>query len=289
MKVLVTGGAGFIGAHLVERLLVNGYRVEIFDKKQDQDINNWLQLSRVVGKNKFDVIIHLAAEAGVRRSFKQPQLYFKTNVGGTLNILECLRLSPKTRLILASSSSVYGNNAVVPFRETETNLVPISPYATSKRSAELAVQIYAQHYGIKITILRFFTVYGPRNRQDMAAFTFTRDISLGKPIKLFGKNTSRDFTYIDDIVAGIIQAVEKPLDFEIINLGNSQPVRVTKFIKTIETALGKKARVGGEKLPKGDVDQTYADISKAKKLLGWQPKTDLKAGVEKLVEWFRLR
>ena len=289
MKILVTGGAGFIGSHLVDRLIKEGHKPMVFDKKQGKDINNSGQLSRAVRKNKFDGVVHLAAEAGVRRSFEQPQLYFQTNVNGTLNLLECLRQSPKTGFVLASSSSVYGNSASVPFKETETNLAPVSPYAVSKLTTEQISKIYADNYGLQTTILRLFTVYGPRNRQDMAAFTFTRDIIGGKPIKLFGQETMRDFTYIDDIVEGIIRAIERPFKFEIINLGNAKPLPVRELIRLIGQAADKKPKVIVSSLPAGDVNKTWADINKAKRLLGWQPTIDIKTGIEKLVEWYKLR
>jgi UDP-glucuronate 4-epimerase len=288
VRILVTGGVGFIGSHLVERLRHDGHQVAVFDKKTGQDVNNFNQLKRVFKKHKFEAVAHLAAQAGVRRSFEEPELYERTNVLGTINLLECLRESPRTGLVFTSSSSVYGNSKVIPFREDDPVLNPLSVYAATKRAAELACQVYAKNYGIKTTILRLFTVYGPNNRRDMAAFTFTRDILAGQPIKLFGDATSRDFTYVQDIVEGIIQAIKRPLKFEIINLGNSAPVPVRQLIKAIEMVTGKKAVVKLEALPVADPQKTWADISKAKRLLGWEPKTNLKQGVEKLVNWFKL-
>jgi len=289
VRILVTGGVGFIGSHLVERLRQENHQVVIFDKKTGRDVNNFSQLKRVLAKNNFDVVAHLAAQAGVRRSFEEPELYERTNVAGTINLLECLKSYPKTRLVFTSSSSVYGNSARIPFQENDACRKPISVYAATKLAAELMCQVYADRYGLKTTILRLFTVYGPGNRRDMAAFTFTRDIMEGKPIKLFGKDIARDFTYVDDIVDGIVRAINKPLGFEIINLGNSRPVKVSEFIAEIERAGGKRANIIADKLPIGDVIKTWADINKAKKLLDWEPKTGLKPGVEKLVNWFMMQ
>lgn len=288
MRILVTGGAGFIGSHLVEKLLAEKYQVSVFDKKQGQDVTDFKQLKQVFSDNKFDVVVHLAAQAGVRRSFAEPELYERTNVLGTINLLECLREAPKTRLIFTSSSSVYGNSQQIPFREDDPVLEPLSVYAVTKLAAELACRVYARNYDIKTTVLRLFTVYGPNNRRDMAAFTFTRDIISGKPIKLFGKETSRDFTYVEDIVDGIMRAINRPMAYEIINLGNAAPVTVRQLIKEIEAATGKKAKVSLGQLPMADPQKTRADITKAKRLLGWQPKINLKQGVANLVNWFKL-
>lgn len=290
MRILVTGGRGFIGSHLVDRLTADGHEVVVVDikAKQPVDITDFSQLKRVFAKNNFDVVAHLAAQAGVRRSFEEPELYERTNVVGTINVLECVRQSPRTRLIFTSSSSVYGNSKMIPFREDDPVLNPLSIYAATKRAAELACQVYAKNYGIKTTILRLFTVYGPNNRRDMAAFTFTRDIMAGKPIHLFGQATARDFTYVDDIVNGIVKAIDRPVDCEIINLGNSMSVPVVKLIKTIELATGKKTKIEVNQLSAGDAKITWANITKAKKLLRWEPKTNLKQGVEKLVNWFKL-
>lgn len=288
MRILVTGGAGFIGSHLVEKLLAEKYQVSVFDKKQRQDVTDFKQLKRVFSDNKFDVVVHLAAQAGVRRSFAEPELYERTNVLGTINLLECLREAPETRFIFTSSSSVYGNSKAIPFREDNPVLEPLSVYAVTKRAAELACQVYARNYDIKTTVLRLFTVYGPNNRRDMAAFTFTKDIISGKPIKLFGKETSRDFTYVGDIVEGIVRAINRPMAYEIINLGNSEPVTVRRLIKEIEAATGKKAKVSLGRLPTADPQRTWADITKAKRFLGWQPKINLKQGIANLVNWFKL-
>ncbi len=288
MKILVTGGRGFIGSHLVDRLRQDKHRVMVFDKKQGKDINNFFQLKQAVEKNKFDVVIHLAAQTGVRRSFEEPELYQRTNILGTINLLECLRQSTGTMLVFTSSSSVYGNSKIIPFQEDDLELQPVSIYGATKRAAELACQAYARNYGIKTTILRLFTVYGPNNRRDMAAFTFTRDIMAGKPIRLFGEKTERDFTYVADIVEGIVRAIRRPVNYEVINLGNAAPVRVREFIKLIEKFTGKKAEIQIDKLPMGDAKKTWANIDKARKLLGWKPKTNLQQGVEKLVNWYMI-
>lgn len=290
MKILVTGGRGFIGSYLVKRLEQDGHEVVVVDIKDKHpvDITDFNQLKRAFKEHKFEAVVHLAAQAGVRRSFEEPELYERTNVLGTINLLECLREVPKTRLILASSSSVYGNSQQIPFREDDPALSPLSIYAATKRAAELACQVYARNYGIKTTVLRLFTVYGPNNRRDMAAFTFTRDILAGKTISLFGKETSRDFTYVEDIVEGIVGAINKPFKFEIINLGNAAPVTVQQLIKEIEAATGKKAKVNLGRLPAADPQKTWADITRAKRFLGWQPKTNLKQGVANLVNWFKL-
>lgn len=288
MKILVTGGRGFIGSHLVKRLEKDGHEVVVVDirDKHPVDITDFNQLRRVFRKHQFEMVVHLAAQTGVRLSFDEPELYERTNVLGTINVLEWVRESPKTRLILASSSSVYGNSQQIPFREDDPVPNPLSIYAATKRAAELACQVYARNYGVKTTVLRLFTVYGPNNRRDMAAFTFTRDILAGKTIKLFGAETARDFTYVQDIVEGIIRAIKRPFKFEIINLGNSMPVPVVKLIAAIEFATGKKAKIKLSQLPAGDAKITWADIGKAKSLLSWEPKTNLEEGVQKLIDWY---
>ena len=284
----MTGGQGFIGTHLVKRLRKDKHQVTVVDRKQGQDITNFRQLKRVFKAGKFDTIVHLAAETGVRPSWQIPDKYIKTNVIGTHNLLKLAAEFNVKQLVFASSSSVYGKRSGNRgFAETDL-LSPISPYAATKVAGEALCQAYAQEQGMKTTVLRFFTVYGPRNRKDMAAFTFTRDILAGRQIKLFGENIKRDFTFIDDIVDGIVRAIKKPFDWEVINLGNSRPVKVTQLIREIERAAGKKAKVKLEALPAGDVPVTFANIDKAKKLLGWQPKTGLEEGVEKLVNWYMI-
>jgi UDP-glucuronate 4-epimerase len=309
MTILITGGAGFIGSHVAEKLVAQENVVIIDDvndyydprlKKEnlaairkagefssyDDDIRDIGALESIFKKQKPEKVIHLAARAGVRASLEQPLLYFDVNVQGTLNILELCRKYKVKTLVVASSSSVYGENKKVPFSESDPLEHMISPYATSKRMVELACESYAKAFGMNITCLRFFTVYGPRGRPDMAPRKFTEKILAGKEIEMYGDGTTkRDYTFVADIVEGIVLALAKPFSFEIINLGNNKPVELRRFIGLIELETGKKAKVKRVALQKGDVPVTYADISKAKKLLGWTPKVTIEAGVKKLVEW----
>lgn len=313
-SILLTGCAGFIGSNLLDKLLTEGHAVIGVDNFNDYyspgqkhqniahnlshqnfsliktDITslNFHQRINALTHQPIDAIIHLAARAGVRASISQPLLYNKVNVGGTLHLLELAKNLHIKHFIFGSSSSVYGNNTPAPFREDAPCDQPISPYAATKRSAELLCYTYHHLYKIPVTILRFFTVYGPRNRPDMAAFKFTDAIANGKLIETYGEGTSRDYTYIDDIVNGIMATLKlKKPHFNIINLGNSSPVPLRKFIAAIESTVGKKAILRPKLLPPGDVNTTYADISRAKKLLGWQPKTSLQKGIFKLWNWYR--
>jgi UDP-glucuronate 4-epimerase len=317
--ILLTGCAGFIGSNLLDELLSKGHTVIGVDNFNDyydpklkeknvskhltnpnfkllkQDINK-LTIGQFSAKGrsasggnnkKIDTIIHLAARAGVRASIKEPLLYQKVNVAGTLHLLELAKNLRIKHFIFGSSSSVYGNDTSVPFREDAPCDRPISPYAATKRSAELLCYTYHHLYKIPVTILRFFTVYGPRNRPDMAAFKFTDAIANERPIDIYGEGTSRDYTFIDDIINGIMAALNlQKSHFNIINLGNSSPVPLGKFIKTIESIVGKKAILKHKALPPGDITATFADISRAKKLLNWQPKTDLQAGLRQLWKWY---
>jgi len=309
---LVTGGAGFIGSSLIEKLVsnnnwkiicldnLNDYysparkknNLELFSNKDNfvfykTDITDYKSLESIFKKHKIDKIIHLAARAGVRASIKQPLLYQKVNVEGTLNLLELARKYKVPYFIFGSSSSVYGDQNKVPFSETDPCNHPISPYAATKKAAELLCCTYAHLYDINITALRFFTVYGPKGRPDMAPYLFTKAILGDKVIYKFGDGTTRrDYTYIDDIVDGIIKAINKPFSYEIINLGNNKPITLNKFIQTIENVTDKKARIKQKPIPEGDVMQTYADISMAKRLLNWQPTTDIESGMKKFVEWY---
>lgn len=308
--ILVTGCAGFIGSHLTERLLAANYNVigvDNFNSYYDPaikrsnisqalknksfrlieaDIRDKEKMEKIFQKNRIEKIVHLAACAGVRASFEQPRLFLEVNVLGTLNLLELAAKKKIKQFIFASSSSVYGLNKV-PFREDQAIANVASPYGASKRSAELLCSVYAKSYNIPTTCLRFFTVYGPRGRPDMAVYKFTDRIAKGLPIERYGKgDMKRDFTYIDDIVDGIMLALEKPFDFEIINLGNNRPVQLNKLIELIEQSIGKKAKIVEKPIPKGDLPITYADISKAKSLLGWQPKTDIEEGIKRFVEWY---
>ncbi len=310
-KVLVTGCAGFIGSHLCHELLAKGYDVIGIDnlnpyypvrfKKQNldilrpaglkfikADITEPNKLERIFLREKPSKVVHLAARAGVRPSLEKPLLYHTVNVIGTANLLEMCRTHNVQQFIFGSSSSVYGKNKKVPFSEEDDVNKQVSPYAASKKASETICRSYAVTFGIKTTCLRFFTVYGPRGRPDMAPYLFTQAILKGEKIRVFGDGkSSRDYTYIKDIVFGIIAALENEYDFEIINLGNSQPIMLEDFISEIEKATGKKAKKEYVDMPKGDVPKTFADITKAKKLLGYEPKTDIRKGIGEFVKWFK--
>jgi len=310
MKVLVTGAAGFIGSHLCEHLLTDGWDVagvDNFDDFYDPQIkrdniktclsNSSFQLIEAdirdcaamdkAGEG-IDIIVHLAARAGVRPSIAEPVLYADVNINGTTTCLEAARKHGIKKFIFGSSSSVYGNNEKIPFAEDDNVDFPISPYAATKKACELICHTYCHLYGISITSLRFFTVYGPRQRPDLAIHKFARLIESGKPIPVYGNGTMmRDFTYIDDIIAGVTAAMQKCNGYNIYNLGESRPISVNDLIVEIEKALGKKANI--EHLPKqpGDVEHTYADVTKARKDLGYNPKTTIPEGLQKFVAWLR--
>lgn len=311
-NILITGGAGFIGSHLVDRLLDMGKKViciDNFDPFYDQeikkkniehnlenrnfvlvkeDIRNKKKLEEIFETYDIDKIVHLAARAGVRPSIRDPLLYEDVNIRGTLNLLELCKEYQVKNFIFGSSSSVYGINSKVPFSEDDPIKFPISSYATSKRSCELFCFTYFHLYDIPVTCLRFFTVYGPRQRPEMAIHKFTRLISQGKTIEMYGDGTSkRDYTYIDDIINGIISALNKKFDFEIINLGNSETVELRYLISLIEKNLGKKAKIKQLSEQLGDVPITYADIKKAKKLLNYRPKVKIEEGIRRFVEWYK--
>ena len=310
--VLVTGGAGFIGSHVSERLLELNYKVICIDNFNDYydpkikesnireclknknfelhklDITNLNSLENLFNKNNIDYIIHIAARAGVRASIENPFLYEKVNVGGTLNLLEIAKKFKIKKLIFTSSSSVYGVNKKVPFSEEDPVNNPISPYAATKASAEILCKAYNNLYKIPIVCLRLFTVYGPRGRPDMAPYKFMKLIDEEKQIPVYGDGTSkRDYTYVSDVVDGITSALEKNINFETINLGNSNPIELKKFIFIIEKQVGKKAILQKKDEQKGDVPLTYADISKAERLLGYKPKIKLEEGIKKMVQWYR--
>ena len=311
--ILVTGGAGFIGSHVCDKLLQLGNKVICVDNLNNYyspkrkiknvqhnfdnpnfefitlDIQHKEQLTEVFKEHKITRICHLAARAGVRPSIENPLLYRDTNVTGTLNLLELAKLFEVHNFIFASSSSVYGNSEKVPFRELDNVDFPISPYAASKKACELFCYTYSHLCDINVTCLRFFTVYGPRGRPDMAPYLFTQRIGKGLPIKKFGDGTTkRDYTYIADIVEGVIKALERPFKFEIINLGNNKSVELNHFIRVIEEAVGKKAIIEEHPMQKGDVHITFADVSKAKGLLDYEPKTTIEEGMKKFVEWFKI-
>jgi len=309
--ILVTGNAGFIGSHLNKALLDKSYRVIGVDNFNDYynpkfkeenvkelannenfkqyrvDIVNIEKLEKVFQDSEIDLIVHLAARAGVRPSLENPQLYERVNVQGTKNLLQMTEKFKINRFIFGSSSSVYGIQKKIPFSENDVLQKPVSPYAETKLKGEKLCQKYAEKYGINMTILRFFTVYGPKGRPDMAPYLFTKALMKDKTIIKFGDgSSSRDYTYVDDIVAGIIQAIEKPFKFEIFNLGNNNPVSLNDFIALVEKLTDKKAKIEIKDRHPADVPKTYADISKAKKLLNWQPETDLETGMKKFVEWY---
>jgi UDP-glucuronate 4-epimerase len=311
MRILVTGGAGFIGSHLVEKLIATGHDVAILDDFNDfydpqikraniagvageaaihrVDLRDGHAVNLLFHREKFDAIAHLAARAGVRPSISQPQLYYDTNVSGTLHLLEAARQTGVERFIFASSSSVYGICKTVPFSEDVHLTQTISPYAATKVAGEFLCSTYSHLYGMRIVALRFFTVYGARQRPDLAIHQFTRKILAGQPIDQFGDGTTRrDYTYIDDIIQGIMAAFDyNGARYDLFNLGESETIQLKDLIGAIETAVGKTAKINQLPEQPGDVPLTCADISKARKLLGYNPTTPLSAGLPKFVEWFR--
>jgi UDP-glucuronate 4-epimerase len=312
MQTLVTGGAGFIGSHLVDSLLADGHAVTVVDnfdpfydraskerniaahrrhrswRLVEADLRDRAALHRELDE-RYDVIVHLAARAGVRPSIEDPLGYQETNVSGTQNLLEFARNRGVMQFVFASSSSVYGVNPRVPWSEDDLVLRPISPYASTKVSGELLGHVYSHLYGIRFLALRFFTVYGPRQRPDLAIHKFTRLISEGRPIPVFGDgSTRRDYTYIDDIVAGVRAAIAyNRTQYEIVNLGNNQTVSLAEMIAAIEHALGMTAQ--RQILPEqaGDVPQTWANVDKARRLLRYAPATPYHVGVQRFVDWFK--
>ncbi len=313
MKVLVTGGAGFIGSHCVDVLLARGDEVVCVDNFNDfydakikkanisghkknftlyeADIGDFSAVDKIIKKEKPDKILHLAARAGVQPSIKDPLEYVRSNIVGTTNLLEACRKHGILNFVFASSSSVYGGNKKVPFSEEDRVDNPYSPYAATKKSCEVIAANYHHVAGMHIAALRYFTVYGPRNRPDMAIYTFAEKIKKGEEITLYGKGDEikRDWTFVADIVDGTIKALDNgdKFGFEIINLGNSKPVPVTYLVALLEKAIGKKAKTKRAPLPTGDVPITYADISKAKRILNWQPATSIEEGVNKFAHWFK--
>jgi len=318
-RVLLTGGAGFIGSHLAEALLRRGARLTIVDnlssfydctlKKANLeaigrvgkyefhalDICDMAQLSQVVAFDRPEVVIHLAACAGVRPSIGQPKLYEQVNVAGTLNLLELCRQYHVDRFIFGSSSSVYGATSCVPFSENHVELRPLSPYAATKLAGEMLAYTYAHLFGLQVICLRFFTVYGPRQRPDLAIRKFTELLEAGKPLPIFGDGSmARDYTYVDDIVAGILASLDPQLHFplggpafEVFNLGNSHPVKLTELIELLENVTGRKATCEWGPSQPGDVPMTWADTSKASRVLGYRPATSLEEGLTSFVRWYR--
>jgi UDP-glucuronate 4-epimerase len=315
MSILVTGGAGFIGSHVVDRLVERGERVVCLDNFDDYyaperkraniagalatgrlelvegDVRDADLCGSLMADGEVRGVIHLAARAGVRPSIERPDLYVSVNCEGTAVLLEAARRAGVERFVFGSSSSVYGMNAKVPFSEGDPIERPISPYAATKRAGELLCHVHHHLYGLSVACLRFFTVYGPRQRPDLAIHKFTRLIAEGRPIPVYGDGTSRrDYTYCDDVADGVLAALDLPADglgFEIVNLGNSEPVELRRLIVLIEEALGREAVI--ERLPDqpGDVPVTYADVGKARRLLGYEPKVPIERGIARFVEWFR--
>jgi UDP-glucuronate 4-epimerase len=311
MNILVTGGAGFIGSNLTERLLREGHEIICLDNFDDfydpqrkrknletalkdsrfrlyeGDLRDEAFLEKTFSAEKIENVAHLAARAGVRPSIRFPALYADVNIRGTLNLLESCRRHGVRRFVFASSSSVYGNNPKVPFSETDSVDNPISPYAATKKAGELICHTYHHLYGLDVACLRYFTVYGPRQRPEMAIHQFTRLIHHGKKITLFGDGSSRrDYTFIDDAVAGTVSALRRENGFEIFNIGESQTTTLIELVRIIEERVGKKALIEYLPAQPGDVERTFADIQKAKEKLEYKPQTDMRAGIQKFVDWY---
>lgn len=312
MKILITGGAGFIGSACAKALMDRGDKVVIIDNFNDYydpklkhdrikiflkgykkfklykaDIRDARKMEAIFKKEKPDKIIHLAAMAGVRYSLENPKLYADVNIMGSINLLEMARKYKVKNFIFASSSSVYGNNKKTPFSEIDPVDTPISPYAASKKADELLAHVWSHIYGLKITALRFFTVYGPWGRPDMALFLFTDAITKGKPISVFNRGKmSRNFTYIDDIVSGTITVLDADLPYGVMNIGGDREETLMRYIEVLEKNLGRVAKKNLMPMQPGDVPTTVADIRKLKKL-GWKPTTRIEEGIRNFVEWYK--
>ncbi len=313
MNFLVTGGAGFIGSNLCERLLRSGHAVWAFDELNDfydpkfkrrnlaeiqalalpfhfvqGTITDRAALDQLFAGVKFDQIIHLAARAGVRPSLVDPVLYQRVNVEGTVNVLEAARHAGVKKITIASTSSVYGLNSKMPFSESDPIFSAISPYAASKLCCEALGHVYHHIYGMDVVMLRFFTVYGRRQRPDLAIYKFAKLITAGQPIPVFGDgSTARDYTYVGDILDGIMACTQKEFGYEVFNLGESQVVKLSHLIELLENALGKKAIIDRQPMQPGDVPLTFADISKARAKLGYNPQTRIEQGIPLFVDWFK--
>ena len=313
-NILITGGAGFIGSHLVDRLLSEGnWQITVIDDLNDfyspdikrsnisshvgnaayefveGDIRCSETAKDVFDHGNFDSIVHLAARAGVRPSLLEPKLYVETNINGTMNLLELAREFGVKQFVFGSSSSVYGINSKVPFSEEDKIFQPISPYAATKAAGELLCHTYSHLYGIRTVCLRFFTVYGARQRPDLAIHKFTKLITEGRPIQVFGDgSTRRDYTYVDDIIQGVRASIDYDGSMhEVFNLGESETTELIRLIELIEDAVGQKAVIDRQPMQPGDVPVTFADISKARQMLGYNPQTKIEDGIPKFVEWYR--
>jgi len=310
-KVLVTGVAGFIGMHCAQRLLARGDKVVGVDNLNDYypvklkrdrlkllkhrnfrfhqlDVAHHGALEKLFRRERPQAVLHLAAQAGVRYSLENPAAYVQANLVGFGNLLECCRRHPPKHLVFASSSSVYGSNTKLPWSETDNVDHPVSVYAATKKSNELMAHVYSHLYGLRTTGLRYFTVYGPWGRPDMSPVLFARAIMQGKPIAVFNRgDMQRDFTYIDDVVTGTLRVLDRPAPYAVYNIGNHTPVALPDYIRTLERALGKKAKLKMLPMQPGDVKATYADTRALKKAVGFAPSTPLQAGLERFADWFK--
>ena len=313
MNFLITGGAGFIGSHVGERLLRDGHAVWAFDDLNDfydpqfkrrnlrelqtlarpfechyGDITDRDALEELFHEVRFDQVIHLAARAGVRPSLRDPALYVQVNVEGTVNVLEAARLHGVKKIIMASSSSVYGLNSKTPFTESDPVVSAMSPYAASKLACESLGHVWHHLYGMDVALLRFFTVYGPRQRPDLAIYKFARLILAGKPIPVFGDGgAARDYTFVTDTVDGVIACTQREIGYDIFNLGESQVTTLSRMIELLEDALGKKAVIDRQPLQPGDVPITYANIDKARAKLGYDPRVKIEEGIRRFAAWVK--
>lgn len=310
--IIVTGVAGFVGSHLTTELLNKGYRVvgiDNFDdtyskdfKKENIEVNkseknfslveldicDRVALIDLFEKEKPEIVVHMAAKVDTRKAVLVPHIYIENNVGGTINVFEAAKKVGVSNIVFVSSSSVYGNSPNVPWREDAAADEPISPYGATKRAGELFAHAYYHNFGLNITCLRYFNVYGERNRPTMVPYLWAEALLKGEEIEISGDGSrKRDYTYVKDVVDGTIMAIEKPLGFQIINIGNNSPVSLKELLTVFEKAVGTKAKIKTRPSHKASVEETYADVSKAKKLLGWAPTTSIEEGISKLIYWFR--
>jgi len=311
-STLITGGAGFIGSHLAERLLADGRRVVVLDnfdtfyapdvkrrnislamrstayRLVEGDIRDRAALDALLGSEGFGTVIHLAARAGVRPSIEEPELYTDVNLNGTTTLLEACRRHGVERFLFGSSSSVYGNNPKVPFSEDDPVDHPVSPYAATKKAGELLCHAHHHLYGLKVACLRFFTVYGPRQRPEMAIHKFARLLASGREVEQYGDgSTARDYTYVSDIVEGILRAEERCAGFHVWNLGGSRTITLAALVRKIAAGLGVPLKVRQVPMQPGDVDRTWADVARVERELGWRAAVEIDRGLSLFLEWFR--